>query len=127
MRILLDTCDFLWFITGNPSLPATRQSALRDPENQVYLSVVSLWEICVKHALGKLPLPEPPETFIPAQRDAHGIDSLNLREDSVFKLSSLPGIHRDPFDRMILCQCLDHGMVLATGDEIVRRYPVPLL
>ncbi len=95
MRILLDTCDFLWFITGNPLLPSTRQSALRDPENQVFLSVVSLWEICVKHTLGKLPLPEPPESLIPPKREEHGIYSMNLREYTMIKKWSRHGGQRD--------------------------------
>ena len=62
MRILTDTHIFLWFIAGNSQLSANVQDAIRDPENEVYLSVVSLWEVLVKYQLGKLPLPEQPET-----------------------------------------------------------------
>ena len=61
MRVLLDTCEFLWLVTGDPRLPSSVAAAVRDPANEVYLSAVSFWEISVKHALGKLPLPQPPE------------------------------------------------------------------
>ena len=72
MRILLDTCEFLWFISGDAALAARTKQEVENPANEVFLSVVSFWEILIKHALGKLPLPQPPEIYIPAQRDLHG-------------------------------------------------------
>lgn len=68
MRILLDTHIFLWFISGDIRLSADIRDAIRDPDNEVYLSSVSVWEAIVKHQLDKLPLPEPPETYLPKQR-----------------------------------------------------------
>ena len=73
-----------------------------DPDNDVYLSAVSVWEITVKHSLGKLPLPTSPERFIPTQRDRHGITSLPLEEEAILYLSKLPRLHRDPFDRVLV-------------------------
>jgi PIN domain nuclease of toxin-antitoxin system len=67
MNILLDTCDFLWFISGDSALPTRTRTAVQDPQNQVFLSVVSVWEIVIKHALGKLPLPQPAELYISGQ------------------------------------------------------------
>jgi PIN domain nuclease of toxin-antitoxin system len=67
MRILLDTSTFLWFITGDPKLPAS-VSAIRSPTHEVWLSAVSFWEILIKHALGRLPLPEPPSLYVPRRR-----------------------------------------------------------
>ncbi len=64
MKLLLDTHIFLWFISGDGRLRVDMRDAIRDPGNDVYLSVVSLWEIIVKHNLGKLPLPHPPESYI---------------------------------------------------------------
>jgi PIN domain nuclease of toxin-antitoxin system len=84
-------------------------------------------ETIVKHALGKLPLPEPPEKYLPLQRGRHAVATLPLDERSVARLSMLPPLHRDPFDRMLICQALEHGLTLATVDSVVRGYPVPIL
>jgi PIN domain nuclease of toxin-antitoxin system len=80
MKLLLDTHVFLWYISGNPQLPAAWQAVLRDLENAVYLSVVSVWEACIMYHLGKLPLPASPETYLPEQRQRHLITSLPLEE-----------------------------------------------
>ena len=127
MKILLDTCEFLWLVTGDVRLSASVAAAVRDPQNQVFLSAVSLWEISVKHNLGKLALPATPAEFIPAQREKHLIASLALDEAAVAQLSKLAPLHRDPFDRMLICQALAHGLTLASSDSLVRQYPVPLL
>ncbi len=68
MKILLDTCTFVWIITDADELSTNARQLFVDPENEVYLSVVSIWEILVKFSLGRLPLPEPPERFIPTKR-----------------------------------------------------------
>jgi PIN domain nuclease of toxin-antitoxin system len=78
MKILLDTHIFLWFISGDIRLSTDVRDAIRDPDNEVYLSAVSVWEAIVKYQLGKLPLPEPPERYLPKQRDLHQIVSLAL-------------------------------------------------
>ena len=127
MKILLDTCEFLWLVTGDAKLSPSVATALRDPQNQVFLSAVSFWEISVKHHLGKLALPATPAEFIPAQREQHLIASLALDEAAVAQLSKLAPLHRDPFDRMLICQALAHGLTLASSDSLVRQYPVPLL
>src|SRR5437763_11707888 len=103
MRILLDTCEFLWLVSGDSKLSATLVGAVRDPQNQVFLSTVSFWEISLKYDLGKLQLPQPAAQFIPLQREKHLIASLVLDEASVARLSALPALHRDPFDRMLVC------------------------
>ena len=68
MRLLVDTCTFLWIVGGAKDLSARAQQAFADPANEALLSAVSAWEIAVKHRLGRLPLPAPPDTFVPAQR-----------------------------------------------------------
>lgn len=83
MRLLLDTHIFLWFISGDGRLPESWRDSIRDSANDVSLSVASLWEIIVKHQLGKLSLPQPPEDYIPLQRQRHQISSLPLDEASV--------------------------------------------
>ena len=126
MKILLDTCDFLWLITGDASLPAKTRQEVQAPANEVFLSVVSVWELVIKHRLGKLPLPQSPDVYVPAQRERHRIQSLSLDESAVKRLVSLPTLHRDPFDRMLVCQALEQGLHLASSDPMVRQYPVPL-
>jgi PIN domain nuclease of toxin-antitoxin system len=78
----------------------------------------------VKYALRRLPLPTPPERFVPAQREAHGITTLELDEESVLQLHRLPEFHRDPFDRMLVCQAIVHGMTIVTPDPLIAQYPV---
>jgi PIN domain nuclease of toxin-antitoxin system len=127
MRILLDTHIFLWFISGDRQLSTNVRDVIRDPDNEVYLSAISVWEAIVKYQLGKLPLPEQPETYLPKQRDLHQIASLTLDERSVVQLAKLPLLHRDPFDRMLICQALQNGLIIATVDSAVRAYSVSVM
>lgn len=127
MRLLLDTHVFLWYITADPKLPTTLRVAIQNPANEVYLSVASVWEAVIKYHLGKLPLPAPPADFLPRQRDAHGITSLLIDEGAMSHLAGLPPLHRDPFDRLLVAQALQHGLTVATVDPDVATYPVPLL
>jgi PIN domain nuclease of toxin-antitoxin system len=127
VRLLLDTCTFLWCLAGGEELSEPARAALVDPEHDVFLSSVSAWEIAVKHGLGRLPLPEPPDRYVPAQRSARGILPLVLDEDAVLHLVRLPALHRDPFDRMLVCQALAGGLTLVTPDPEIGRYPVRIL
>lgn len=124
MNFLLDTCTFLWIITDAPELSKDAREQFTNPDNEVYLSSVSAWEIALKYSLNKLPLPEPPERFIPHQRENHGVEALSLNEESALHLHRLPDIHTDPFDRMLICQALIHGLILLTPDDKITRYPV---
>ena len=124
MKILLDTHIFLWFISGDSRLSTDVRDIIRDLDNEIYLSVVSVWESIVKYQLGKLPLPEAPETYLPKQRNLHQIASLALDETSVAQLARLPPLHRDPFDRMLICQAVQSGLIIATVDPAVRAYSV---
>ncbi len=127
MRLLLDTHIFLWFISGDRRLPDTFIESIRNTDNEVYLSVVSNWEATIKYQLGKLPLPQPPETYLLIQRERHLIISLSLTEASVGQLGKLASIHRDPFDRMLICQALEHDLTILTVDDAIRAYPVKVL
>lgn len=108
-------------------MPKPVRDQLLDPSNEVFLSCVSTWEIVVKNILGKLPLPAPAASYVSNQRSRHRIDTLPLTESSVVHLQKLPQLHRDPFDRMLICQCLEHGLRLVTSDAQVVAYPVPTL
>jgi len=127
MKLLLDTHIFLWYISADPQLPIAFRDAIRDPANEVYLSVASVWEAVIKFALGKLPLPEAPAEYLPRQREAHQIKSLPIEEGALAHLPALPPLHRDPFDRILVAQALQHNLTLVTVDDAVRAYSVPLL
>jgi PIN domain nuclease of toxin-antitoxin system len=98
-----------------------------EPGNEIFLSSVSAWEIAVKYALGKLPLPESPGRFFPLQRKQHGIDPLPLDEEAALYLSRLPLLHKDPFDRMLVCQAVVHELIILTSDELIQQYPIRTL
>ncbi len=127
MKLLLDTHAFLWYITNDPRLPRHAYDAIRDKSNQVYLSVVSVWEALVKYQIGKLPLPSPADEYIANRQIAHRIASLPLDVAGVSRLLTLPLHHRDPFDRMLICQALQHDLIIVTSDEHFSAYPVTLL
>jgi PIN domain nuclease of toxin-antitoxin system len=127
MRILLDTHVFLWFISGDIRLSTDIRDGIRDLDNEVYLISISAWEAIVKYQLVKLPLPEHPETYLSKQRDLHQIASLALDEISVVQLAKLPRLHRDPFDRMLICQALQNGLTIATVDAAIRAYSVNVM
>ena len=88
MRLLVDTHIFLWYITGDARLSEHWKTLLRDPDNEVFLSVVSVWEVSIKYRLGKLPLPDQPETFLPEQRRKHNFAPLALEENAVRHLAN---------------------------------------
>jgi len=127
MKLLLDTHIFLWLITNDPQLSGKARFAIEDGNNDVFLSVVSVWEIAIKYKLGKLPLPQAPELFLPIQRQLHSVTSLSLEEGCVQQLVQLPDLHRDPFDRMLISQALHHNLTLVTEDHAILAYPVPTL
>lgn len=127
MRLLLDTHIFLWFIIADSRLPTLFLDAIREPNNSVFLSVASFWEIVIKYNIGKLPLPQSPEIYIPRQRQIHQIKSLPITESSLKHLVSLPDFHRDPFDRLLISQTLNNNLTLVTIDPEIVKYNLPFL
>ncbi len=127
MKLLLDTHIFLWFISADSRLPILFRDEIREPNNKIFLSVASLWEIIIKYNLRKLPLPQSPETYIPRQRQLHLIKSLPISESSLKHLVSLPDLHRDPFDRILICQALNSNLIFVTIDPEIMNYNVPFL
>ena len=127
MKLLLDTCTFLWITTGSPALSRRAREMFTDPANEVFLSVVSGWEMALKHSLGRLPLPEPPWQFVAAQRESHGIRALALEEEAVLHVARLPKLHADPFDRMLVCQAIVHELTLLSPDDLIGQYAVRMV
>ena len=124
MKILLDTCAFLWLTTDAPELSDKAKILFQNTSNAVYLSSVSVWEIIVKHQMGKLPLPSAADDFIKQQCEKHFVEYLSLDEKAVFNLSRLPNHHRDPFDRMLVCQAIAYDLTILTSDKMIIQYPV---
>ena len=124
MRILLDTCTFLWLVEGDPALSPRAREAIVDPSNQVFLSPISAWEIVMKHALGRLELKVAPDLFVTEQRELHRIESLPLSELAALQVAKLPALHRDPFDRMLAAQSVAEACAIATPDPLLRQYPI---
>ncbi len=126
MKLLLDTCTFLW-LAGGGSLSPAAAAAVRDPSNDVYLSAVSTWEIVTKHRAGRLPLPEPPDRLIPTERPLRGVTALPFDEESALYGLRLPVLHRDPFDRMLIAHAIGLGLAIVTPDPAIAQYPVRVI
>ncbi len=127
MRLLLDTCTFLWLAADDPQLSAGARRACREPSNTVFLSALSAWEIAIKHRLGRLPLPEPPERWIASRRRWLQLEPLPFDESAAAHDALLPAHHRDPFDRGLVSQAILHGLSIVTPDPEIGRYPAPTL
>jgi PIN domain nuclease of toxin-antitoxin system len=127
VKFLLDTATFWWIASGSARLSVRASDAFSDPSNDVALSPVSIWELLVKHQLGKLPTESPIVELIARIWNQRAIRTLPLLESAVLRLAALPPLHRDPFDRLLICQALDEEMVLVTSDERIRAYPVATL
>jgi PIN domain nuclease of toxin-antitoxin system len=126
MKLVLDTQIFLWYISADPRLAAPICAAIQNPANEVFLSVASVWEAVIKYSLRKLPLPSPPEEYLPQHREMHRIVSLPVEEAALTHLAQLPSLHRDPFDRILVAQALQHDLTLVTADDAVKAYSVKL-
>ena len=124
MRLLLDTQAFLWFITGDPKLSAPAERALRDGTNDLLLSIASVWEIAIKVGLHRLPIPEPLETFVPHQLRLNRIQLLPIDLTHAVEVARLPPHHRDPFDRLLICQARVEGIPIVTADGVFSSYTV---
>jgi len=127
VKLLLDTCAFLWFQSDSPHLSPTARAQILAPTNEVYLSVVSVWEIARKYAQGRISLPSHPSTLIPAVRRDSGIASLSLTESDALAAEKLQLFHKDPFDRMLIAQALMGGLVIVTSDRAFDPYPVRVI
>jgi len=127
VKLLLDTCTFLWLVDQTDRLSQRVVELVRAAENDLYLSAASAWELGAKYAARKLVLSEPPDVYVPAQRDAHGILALPIDEESALHGARLPFLHHDPFDRMLVGQAIVHGMAILTSDPLIRQYPARVI
>ncbi len=126
MKFVLDTHTFIWWDSDPSRLSAQARAILPDPTVTVLLSVVSVWEILIKLQLGKLSLGLPIAQIV-AQQQGNGIHVLPIILDHVLALEGLPFIHKDPFDRLLVCQAMAENAVLLSADPVLAQYPVQVL
>jgi len=124
VRYLLDTHVFIWWAIEDPRLPADMLDAIGDPANQLYLSAASTWEMMIKSGLGKLRLPAGAEALIARGLRRNRVEPLSVIIEHTLALSSLEGIHRDPFDRLLIAQARREDLTLMTDDPLIRQYRV---
>ena len=123
-RYLLDTHVFIWFVMGDRRLSREVDRIIRDSANQIYLSIVSIWEISIKQGLGKMPpLPDEPEALISSSE----LLPLHIEINHAKLAGRLPLHHRDPFDRMLVAQAQIEDLILITGDPDIPKYDVKIL
>ncbi len=124
MNILLDTHTFLWWITDSPQLSAIARNLISDSNNRLYWSAASSWETAIKYKLGRLPLPEKSEKFLPQELKKNRIESLAITDSHAFYAGQLPRHHNDPFDRMLIAQAQTESLILLSSDSLFDAYDV---
>ncbi len=126
MKYLLDTHVFLW-LQSDPKRLGSSISRLERPDSELLVSAASGWEIAIKYEIGRLSLPEPPERYVPSRVKAIGALALPVELRHALAVSTLPPIHRDPFDRILLCQAKATNAILVTADETMDQYSIRTL
>jgi PIN domain nuclease of toxin-antitoxin system len=122
---MLDTHTFLWWASERGArLSGRAREVLIDGTTDVALSIASVWEIAIKVSGGRMALPAPIERYIPDRLRHHGFELMSIELPHVFRASSLPNIHRDPFDRMLIAQAQIEGLPILTADPAISRYDV---
>jgi PIN domain nuclease of toxin-antitoxin system len=123
LRLLLDSNALLWWLTQSQRLRDTAKALISSPENQVYVSPASVWELCIKASLGKLQIPHD----ISAQMIRHNFELLAITNEHALGVIDLPLIHKDPFDRLLIAQAMTEGLTIITSDEVFEAYSVPVV
>lgn len=127
MRLVLDTHVLLWYVGDNPKLSRRAADLLEDADNEPSLSVGSLLEIAIKISTGKLSIGSPISRFVAEKVETIGIGLMPITPPHLDVLATLPFHHRDPFDRLIVAQCLAEGVPLLSGDGVLDGYGVERL
>ena len=127
MRLLLDTHALIWAATLDERLSEQAKSHILDADNELYLSVASIWEMSIKTGLGKLILQQPIEQIINEQVQINGLNILNIESSHAFAVAALPWHHRDPFDRLIISQCKIEKLTLLSCDTAMDAYDIERL
>ena len=127
MKVLLDTCAFLWLVTDDPKLSQLAKEIFLDSGNELLLSAVTGFELTIKHSLGKLRLTEAPKEFIPNRIEANGLTEFPRSLKHTYALQNLPLHHKDPFDRLLVAQAIVNQIPLLSADEQLSAYDITRL
>jgi len=124
LKALLDTHTFLWSAAGDPKLSGDAYRLIEDRANSIVFSAASAYEIAIKVANGRLTLSDPPAAYVPARIAAFGFDVLSIEIHHSLHAASLPALHRDPWDRLLVAQAQLEGIPIITADSLIARYDV---
>lgn len=124
MKILLDTQAFLWLISDSEELSKKAKNIFLDLDNQLFLSLASIWEIAIKNSIGKLSFKKPVEEFIAEQLQINNISCLEIGFRHVIRTANLPFHHRDPFDRLLISQAIEEKIPIVTSDKAFDKYAI---
>lgn len=127
MKILLDTHIFLWLITDNDRLSDKSKHAFTNPDNELFFSMASYWEICIKVSIGKLKLSKNWDKIIKDELMVNSVKLLPISTEHCFQVTQLPFHHRDPFDRIIISQAIIEQMHIMTIDSYFSLYEVNIV
>ena len=127
MKVLLDTHAFLWFVNDDPQLPQRVRDLLEDEQTEVYLSLISAWEIAIKCSIGKLQVPDPVESFVAREALQNDLLLLPLELRHIGQVEVLPLHHHDPFDRLLIAQGIVEGIPVVSIDKKFDAYQVKRL
>jgi len=123
MRYLVDTHIFVWWLNGDKRLEDPVVEIIKDPKNQIFVSVASGWEISIKHRKGKLPL----KTTLKKCFELSSFEILNINLSHILQLDKLSLHHKDPFDRIIIAQSQVENLTLITSDQNIWKYKIDVL
>ena len=126
MKVLLDTHIFLWLHSERKRL-GEHLSLLEDHQTELIFSAASSWEIAIKYALGRLPLPEPPQRYVPSRMRAIGAVAVPIEHSHALAVAALAPLHGDPFDRLLIAQGQLLDVPIVTADSMIAQYPVRTL
>ncbi len=124
MRVLLDTHALLWWLAGDKRLSKRARAIVADEENEIFVSAASSWEVATKHQIGKLAEAGPLVVHFAREIRQQGFSELPISLDHAQVAGSLPGEHRDPFDRMLVAQAREEKMALVSSDEVFDGFGV---
>jgi len=127
VRLLIDTQCWLWMHLAPERFSEKTRRLLQRPETDVLLSVASVWEMAIKHGLGKLRLPDPIDRWVPSRIQLGQTVVLAIEVAHALRVAALPPIHRDPFDRMIVAQALVEGVRVLTADSALAEYGIDVV
>jgi PIN domain nuclease of toxin-antitoxin system len=125
MKVILDTHTFLWALSDPDRLSVRARETIASSER--FWSVASIWEALVKVQSGKLLMPLPASGYLMSRMSANGVTLLPIRLEHVVRVEELPMHHRDPFDRLLIAQCVEEGWPIVTSDPVFKQYPVRVI